>query len=95
MVFRIRPPAPGLLEPYDLKRQFDILRGLESTPVRAPRPLWFEPSGDVLGREFYAMERLPGEVYEQDVRGNLATDPTCVRRMCDEHGRADRCHSRR
>jgi aminoglycoside phosphotransferase (APT) family kinase protein len=83
VVFRIRPPAPGLLEPYDLKRQFDILQGLESTPVRAPHPLWFEPSGDVLGREFYAMERLRGDVYEQDVPEKLATDPTCVRRMCD------------
>jgi aminoglycoside phosphotransferase (APT) family kinase protein len=83
VVLRIRPPAPGLLEPYDLKRQFDILRGLEPTPVRAPRPLWFEPSGEVLGREFYAMERLPGDVYEQDVPAELTTDPGRVRRMCD------------
>jgi aminoglycoside phosphotransferase (APT) family kinase protein len=83
VVFRIRPPSPGLLEPYDLKRQFDILRGLESTPVRSPRPLWLEPSGEVLGREFYAMERLPGDVYEQEVPVELATDPARVRRMCD------------
>src|SRR4051812_21618215 len=40
-VLRVRPPPPGLLEPYDLKRQFDILRALAGTPVRAPRALWY------------------------------------------------------
>jgi aminoglycoside phosphotransferase (APT) family kinase protein len=62
LAIRIRPPAPGLLEPYDLERQFDILRALAPTPVRAPRALWLEPSGPILGREFYVMERLAGTV---------------------------------
>jgi aminoglycoside phosphotransferase (APT) family kinase protein len=83
VVFRIRPPAPGLLEPYDLQRQFQVLRGLETTPVRAPHPLWFEPSGEVLGREFYVMERLQGDVYEQDVPAELVGDPVRVERMCE------------
>ena len=34
---RVRPEPPGLLEPYDLQRQFTILRALEPTPVRSPR----------------------------------------------------------
>jgi aminoglycoside phosphotransferase (APT) family kinase protein len=83
VVIRMRPPQPGLLEPYDLKRQFDILRALEPTPVRAPRALWFEPSGDVLGREFYVMERLAGAVYERSVPDELTTDPARLRRMCE------------
>ncbi len=80
---RIRPPAPGLLEPYDLTRQFDVLRGLESTPVRAPRAYWLEPSGQVLGQEFYVMERLPGVVYERTVPSELANDPRRIHRMCE------------
>jgi aminoglycoside phosphotransferase (APT) family kinase protein len=80
---RVRPPAPGLLEPYDLKRQFDILRGLEATSVRAPRVYWFEPSSHVLGHEFYVMERLPGLVYERHVPEELATDPERIRQMCE------------
>jgi aminoglycoside phosphotransferase (APT) family kinase protein len=80
---RIRPPAPGLLEPYDLKRQFDVLQGLEGTPVRAPRALWLETSGQVLGREFYVMERLSGTVYERHVPSELANDPQRIRRMCE------------
>ena len=83
VVIRARPPAPGLLEPYDLRRQYDVLRALAPTPVRAPRPLWFEPTGEVLGSEFYVMERLPGAVYEQGFPEELATDPGRVRRMCE------------
>lgn len=65
VVVRQRPPEPGLLEPYDLQRQFDVLKGLEGTDVRAPRALWIEPTGTVLGREFFVMDRLEGEVWEQ------------------------------
>lgn len=83
VVARIRPPEPGLLEPYDLKRQFDILRALEPTPVRSPRALWFEPTGETLGRPFYVMERLPGTVYERGVPEELKGDPDRVRRMCE------------
>src|SRR5215213_7452390 len=48
VVVRIRPEPPGLLEPYDLQRQFTILRALEGSAVRSPAVLWYEPTGDVL-----------------------------------------------
>jgi aminoglycoside phosphotransferase (APT) family kinase protein len=84
VAIRVRAPRPGLLEPYDLGRQFEILRALEPTPVRAPRALWFEPSGEVLGREFYVMERLGGKVYdERSLPEELTTDPARVRRTCE------------
>jgi aminoglycoside phosphotransferase (APT) family kinase protein len=83
VVVRMRPPSPGLLEPYDLARQFTILRALESTPVQSPRALWLEPTGDVLGRDFYVMERLGGEVYERGVPAEVQADPARVRRMSE------------
>jgi aminoglycoside phosphotransferase (APT) family kinase protein len=79
---RARPAGPGLLEPYDLRRQFDVLRGLETTAVRAPRVWWIEPSDHILGQEFYVMERLPGLVYERGVPAGLVADPDRIRRMC-------------
>ena len=82
VVVRIRPEPPGLLEPYDLHRQFTILRALDPTPVPSPRALWYEPTGDVLGRELYVMERLPGRVIERGVPDDLQDDPELVRRMC-------------
>jgi len=81
LVVRVRPPEPGLLEPYDLQRQFAILRALEATAVRSPRVFWHDDSGDVLGREFYVMERLPGTVYEQNLPDDLAQAPERLARM--------------
>jgi aminoglycoside phosphotransferase (APT) family kinase protein len=78
-VLRLRPKPPALLEPYDLTRQFTILRALENTEVRAARALWLEESGDVLGRPFFVMERAGGDVYE--MQAPAESDETLVR-MC-------------
>jgi aminoglycoside phosphotransferase (APT) family kinase protein len=80
VVVRLRPHPPALLEPYDLKRQFDILRALEHTPVRAPRALWLEDSGEVLGRPFFVMERVGGTVYEMETPDAA---PRHIRCMCE------------
>jgi aminoglycoside phosphotransferase (APT) family kinase protein len=79
VVLRLRPEPPALLEPYDLKRQFTILRALEHTAVRVPRALWLEDTGDVLGRPFFVMERVAGDVYEMETPD--VADETAVR-MC-------------
>lgn len=85
VVVRLRPPEPGLLEPYELQRQFDVMKALESTPVRAPRALWIETTGDVLGRPFFVMERAEGEVYERNpVTPEMEAEPGRLRRMCED-----------
>jgi aminoglycoside phosphotransferase (APT) family kinase protein len=80
VVLRLRPRPPALLEPYDLARQFGILRALEDTSVRAPRALWLEDSGDVLGRPFFVMERVAGDVYEMEAPQDAT--PQGIRHMC-------------
>jgi aminoglycoside phosphotransferase (APT) family kinase protein len=84
VVLRVRPEPPGLLEPYDLRKQYDLLRALEATPVRSPAVLGYEGSGEVLGREFFAMECAPGTVYEREIPAALTEDPPRVRRMSEE-----------
>ncbi|MFN8027456.1 MAG: phosphotransferase family protein [Acidimicrobiia bacterium] len=84
VVLRVRPRPPSLLEPYDLRKQFEILRALEPTPVRAPSVLWYEETGDVLGREFLVMRRAPGTVYEREIPEELLNDAPRVRRMSEE-----------
>lgn len=83
LVLRLRPPLPGLLEPYDTRRQFLVMRALEGTAVRAPRALWLEETGEVLGRPFLVMERLEGQVYERDVFDDLEAAPERVETMAD------------
>ena len=84
VVVRLRPRPPALLEPYDLERQFDILCKLENTAVRAPRALWLEGSGDVLGRPFFVMERVAGDVYEMQAPQGPGVTPQRIRRMCED-----------
>jgi aminoglycoside phosphotransferase (APT) family kinase protein len=84
VVVRVRPEPPGLLEPYDLRMQFDLLRALEPTPVRAPTVLWYEETGTVLGREAFAMDCAEGTVYERTIPAELTDDPARVRRMSEE-----------
>ncbi len=81
VVLRLRPRPPALLEPYDLERQFDVLRGLAHTDVRVPRALWLEDSGEVLGRPFLVMNRVAGSVYEMETPTDAT--PQRIRRMCE------------
>jgi aminoglycoside phosphotransferase (APT) family kinase protein len=83
VVVRLRPRPPALLEPYDLAKQFTVLRALESSPVRVPRALWLEDSGDVLGRPFFVMERMPGTVYEMEAPQEPEVTADGVKRMCE------------
>ncbi|MBV8790400.1 MAG: phosphotransferase family protein [Mycobacterium sp.] len=80
VVVRLRPEPPALLEPYDLSRQFRILRALRDTPVRVPDALWLEQTGEVLGQPFFVMERAAGDVYEMQAPADV--DDDTVARMC-------------
>lgn len=51
----------GILAPYDVGRQFRVLRALGATAVPVPAAAWFEPTGEVLGTPFYVMARVRGE----------------------------------
>jgi aminoglycoside phosphotransferase (APT) family kinase protein len=83
VVLRLRPRPPALLEPYDLPRQFRILAALRDSAVRAPTVLWLEESGDVLGRPFLVMERVPGDVYEMYAPEGPQVTEAGIRRMCE------------
>ena len=81
---RLRPPPPGLLEPYDLQRQFDVLKGLKGTDVRSPQALWVEPTGEVLGRSFFVMAQRGGQVWEsQPIPPEMEAAPGLLRRMAE------------
>jgi len=46
----------GIFEPYDVVREGEVVRCLADSGVPVPRVLGSEPSGDVLGAPFIAME---------------------------------------
>jgi aminoglycoside phosphotransferase (APT) family kinase protein len=58
----LRPERPdGILAPYDVGRQFRVMRALSATAVPVPAVAWHEASAEVLGVPFFVMERVTGE----------------------------------
>ncbi len=58
----LRPQRPdGILAPYDVGRQFRVMRALAGTAVPVPAVLWHETGDSVLGAPFFLMERVIGE----------------------------------
>lgn len=58
----LRPQrSHGILAPYDVQRQYRVMRALATTNVPVPAALWFEASDEVLGTPFYFMSRVQGE----------------------------------
>jgi len=61
LVLRLEPEF-HIFPEYDLPRQFQIMRCLAGTDVPVPRVRWLEEDSAVLGRPFYVMDRIPGDV---------------------------------
>src|SRR5262245_8098879 len=58
----LRPERPhGILAPYDVSRQFRVMRALSGTSVPVPAVVWYEADAEVLGAPFFLMERIVGE----------------------------------
>ncbi|MFB6172551.1 MAG: phosphotransferase family protein [Haloarculaceae archaeon] len=57
-------PAPDIL--HDLLREYAVLDALADTWVPTPDVLFACEDESVLGSEFYVMERLPGDVVDDD-----------------------------
>jgi len=48
---------------YRLDHQFEVMRQVgELTDVPVPKVRWIEPTGEILGRPFFLMDRIDGEV---------------------------------
>lgn len=58
----LRPErSDGILAPYDVGRQFRVMRALYTTPVPVPAVFLFEDDRSALGTRFFLMERVRGE----------------------------------
>ena len=63
-----REPSGGILETYDLSKEYELLNALKAADITVPRVLWYEPSTEVFERPFYAMEKVEGDVCNVDPR---------------------------
>jgi aminoglycoside phosphotransferase (APT) family kinase protein len=51
-----------MISHYNMEKEFRVLKALMSTDMKSPKVFWFEPDPAVMGRPFYVMERVLGEV---------------------------------
>jgi aminoglycoside phosphotransferase (APT) family kinase protein len=57
----LRPQrTSGILAPYDVSRQYRVMRALQSADVPVPAVAWLEKDTTVLGRPFFLMSRVSG-----------------------------------
>jgi aminoglycoside phosphotransferase (APT) family kinase protein len=54
-------PTHGLLEPYDVARQYRIMRALETTKVPVPKMHWLEEEDSILGAKFFIMGKIDAQ----------------------------------
>ncbi|MCC7335669.1 MAG: phosphotransferase family protein [Pirellulaceae bacterium] len=80
-----RPPFGNAVQSaHDMGREFRVLKKLCEVYPAAPRPLLYCASHDVIGAEFYIMERRSGVVLRSDnTPAELKNDPAKVRTLCE------------
>jgi len=79
-----RPPFGSKVKSaHDMGREVAVLSKLAPVYDRAPRPIAYEPTGEVLGAPFYLMERRRGVILRKDLPAELASDHARVRRVCE------------
>ncbi len=58
-----KAPETGLMDDnYDVSVEYRVLSALNRTEVAVPRTYWYEPNPEVLGRPFYVMEKVEGDI---------------------------------
>jgi aminoglycoside phosphotransferase (APT) family kinase protein len=62
-VLRKRPPGELLPSAHAVDREYRVQKALVETPVPVPVPILYCADRDVIGTEFYLMERMIGRVY--------------------------------
>lgn len=76
-----RPPTGNLLpSAHDMAREARVQRGLASTDVPVPR-IVLADEGDLIGVQFYVMEKVPGHVVRDQLPGGWAETPEERRAM--------------
>lgn len=85
LVLRMEPEH-GPVPPYDVSRQYLALKALQNSPVPVPPVLWLERDPAVLGKPFFLMERVEGEVplLWRSGRASAQEDPAQRARIADQ-----------
>jgi len=62
IIIRKEPEAGLMDENYDVSIEYRVISALNKTEVAVPETYWMEDDPEVLGRPFYAMEKVDGDI---------------------------------
>ncbi|EMA36808.1 phosphotransferase family protein [Halobiforma nitratireducens] len=83
LVVRRPPPGETAETAHDVLREYRVTNALVDTDVPVPEPLLACEDHDVIGSDFYVMDRLEGEVL-RDGEPDAFADPDSRRRIGEE-----------
>lgn len=83
LVLRRPPFGSKVKSAHDMGREFRVLSKLSAAYARAPRPIAHCDDPEVLGVEFYIMERVRGVIIRKDPPAGLAIDPQTATALCE------------
>ena len=79
-----RPPFGNQVKSaHDMAREFKVLSKLSSVYRPAPKPLIYCDDENIIGAEFYLMERREGLIIRGESPENLKKSPKIQRRICE------------
>ncbi|MCV7231733.1 phosphotransferase family protein [Mycobacterium branderi] len=87
MILRTPPEGPGLLPPYDMKRQHDVLADIRQAAPDVPVPRVYGVCTDekFIGAPFYLCSAMRGESFEYEAPAWLAEcTPEFRHRLCEQ-----------
>lgn len=83
VILRRPPTGTKARGAHDMRREHDVQAALAPVFPAVPRMVAFCADEDVVGSEFYVMERVLGTILRREVPASLGLDERRVRRLCE------------
>jgi len=78
MVLRRPPFGTKPKSGHDMQREYTVLKALGPAYPYCPRPLAYTDDSEVMGCQFYVMERIPGTILRKEIPASLGLAPSDV-----------------
>jgi aminoglycoside phosphotransferase (APT) family kinase protein len=82
-VLRTPPHGAKAASAHDMSREARVLTALSPSLSLAPKVLGFCDDHDVIGRDFYVMEYIDGNILSSEIPESLCPTPESVRALCE------------
>ncbi len=82
-VLRKPPKGANIKSGHDMSREYKILKALYPYYSKVPKPVHFCKNNDILGAEFYLMEKVDGWILRSDVPQKTIPSPIAMKHIFD------------